>query len=305
MDDYDPTWYQFPELSSARAILQGRITKLELPEDQIDEWLCQKLMEMAKQSMPVSQGGKGRRYKGGFRALFVAANFILNERKVVAPRARPSIPVPRIEKSGDQGKGAGKARLVGQPALPIPSTARTDEDNLANDKKVIDLHWLWINGKRDKIEADREFYDMFDSDTFNLELAERFAAKKWKTRKRVEILRLIPDEQWGLASLLSEQAYNEWVSIKERVATVEKILRTNAERDSRLPKKDIEDLKQLWVAVEITGNASQRSIAQVHGWLMRKKPLAKATMSTKLRRMRTWTVLKQRAKEPRASRKSS
>lgn len=212
-----------------------------------------------------------------------AINFVMNERGLRPPRFRESRKVPYMPKPASS--------TIRVPGMPNPSLLTLEQELLSSDRKMIDLHWLYTQGKRDKV-MDRTFRDLFDRPEFDFELASEFLNKDWKTEVRAtSILQLAEIEQWQLASLVSSSIQKRWQKIDEQSLRVDRNLRNHALIRPQLGS-DIKDFKFLWVANEITGGTPQSLVAMVFGWQKGDPPLAASTISAKLKRMKRWSVEK-------------
>jgi hypothetical protein len=217
------------------------------------------------------------------RAHACAINLVMNERGLRPPRFRESRKVPY------KPKPVSSAPRI--PGVPNPSLLTPEQESLSSDRKMIDLHWLHAQGKRDKIK-DLKFRDVFDRQEFDFDLASEFLAKDWRTEPRAtSILQLTVVEQWQLASLVSNSIQAQWKKINERSLAVDRILRNHAFVRPQLAS-DIRDFKLLWIANEITGGGPLSLIATVLGWQKGEPPLSTSTISAKLKRMKTWSAEK-------------
>lgn len=215
------------------------------------------------------------------RPYVCAINLVMNERGLKPPRFRESRKVPP--------KFRPPSSIVRVPGVPNPSLLTPEEALLSSDRKMIDLHWLYAQGKRDKVK-DRNYRDLFDQPEFDFELAAEFLAKDWKTETRANsIFRFAEIEEWQLASLVSQSVQKQWRKIDDQALKVDRILRNHALIRPQLAA-DVKDFKYLWVANEITGGAPQSLVARVFGWQKGEAPLSASTISAKLKRMKRWTV---------------
>jgi hypothetical protein len=217
------------------------------------------------------------------RAYVCAINTVMNERGLRPPRFRESRRVPYKPKP--------TSSTPRTPGKPSPSWLTPEQELLSSDRKMIDLHWLHVRGKREKIK-DLAFRDLFDRPKFDFELASDFLAKDWKTEARAtSILQLTEIEQWQLASIVSNSIQKQWKRIEEQSLKVDRILRNHAFVRPQLAA-DVKDFKLLWITNEIAGGAPLSLIAKVFGWQKGEPPLSTSTISAKLKRMKRWTVEK-------------
>lgn len=220
---------------------------------------------------------KGRNAEGSLssylsiRDAYCAMSEVMNRRGLMPPRFRPQRSLP--------------APVMGRKATP-------DDTLMMRDRQVIDLHWLHCAGKRDELDAG-EFTSLFAADEFDFDRASKLAAKSWKTEVKIaKVLNLDVHEEWQMACLRSKGVDDAWRNALRSMRTViDRRLREQAFVEPGL-KKDIEDLKLLWVADKMAGELGLAAISKVHGWLACKAPLALSTMSAKLRRMRRRTAPK-------------
>jgi hypothetical protein len=170
-------------------------------------------------------------------------------------------------------------------------TALTDEQTILScDRKIIDLHWLHERGFRHELD-DEEFRNIMTMDELDSVEAQRFVERNWRTEVRVlKILGLTYKEQLQMGTLRSREVYQRVRKVDEQKAPVRRALRNRlSARGVRLHPEDVEDFVRLWVADQLSAGLGHRVIAQIHGWQRGKAPLAKQTISEKLRRMRKWT----------------
>lgn len=135
-------------------------------------------------------------------------------------------------------------------------------------------------------------YARISFNSLAVSLASQLASKEWKLEIKAErSLNLIKEEQFPLASLRGKQVIDAWQSAERSLSTtIDKRLREQALTNPSL-KLHIEDFKRLWLAEKIVGRGKGRLplIAQMHGWISGKAPLAISTLSEKLKRMRIRT----------------
>lgn len=233
--------------------------------DLIDSELTQELSILVgtssrhKTSMPYHE----------IREQYCAISLLMNERGLVPPSFRLQRPLPRRAQK-----------------------ANSDDTLMMRDRQVIDMHWLYCRGKRDTV-PDRTFAEMFLGDEFDIDMAAVLAEKPWRAEIKAEnILNLTPHEQIQMALLRTKAVAETWRNAENSMmTTIDRRLREQLVSTPSL-KPHIEDFKQLWLAEKITGRDGLAAIAQMHGWLSGKAPLATTTISDKLRRMRRRTAAK-------------
>ncbi len=202
------------------------------------------------------------------RDRYTAIACIMNRRGVFPPKFRP------------------------QRSLPLKKKEASDDSELVmRDRQVIDMHWLHCRGKRDVVPA-KYFANIFVGDELDFRLASQLASKKWKLEIKAEkSLNLLRHEQLPLAILRGKEVADDWRNAeRSMLTTIDKRLREQALTAPSL-KLHIEDFKRLWLAERIVGRGKGRLplIAQMHGWISGKAPLATSTLSEKLKRMRIRT----------------
>ncbi|RBA23281.1 hypothetical protein [Herminiimonas fonticola] len=216
------------------------------------------------------------------RSFVCAINLVMNERGLRPPRFRELRKVPFKRRPASFS-------TVKVPGVPNPSLLTPEQELLSSDRKMIDLHWLYAQGKRDRVK-DRTYRDLFDQPEFDFELAAEFLANDWTSEARVNsIFKLTDVEQWQLASLVSNSIQKQWQKIDDQALNVDRILRNHALIRPQLAA-DVKDFKYLWVANEIAGGTSQSLVARVLGWQKGEPPLSASTISAKLKKMKRWTV---------------
>lgn len=203
------------------------------------------------------------------REQYCAICMVMNERGLQPPRFRPHRALPHLLQK-----------------------ATSDETLMMRDRQVIDMHWLHCGGKRDTL-SDKTFADLFVDDELDFDLAAYLAEKSWKVEvKTSKVLNLIGHEELQMAYLRTKAIADAWRNAENTMKnTVDRRLREQLVSTPSL-KPHIEDFKQLWLADKIVGEMGLAAIAQMHGWLSGKSPLATTTLSEKLRRMRRRTAAK-------------
>lgn len=197
---------------------------------------------------------------------------VMNCRGIQPPRCRP---------------------LRSLPKLPAGGKYSAVETVMARDRQVLDLHWLHCNGKRDRL-GHKAFADLFAGDDFDFDLASVFASKGWNlASKTVKVLNLLDFEQVQMAYFRMKHIDDAWRNAETSMnTTVAKRLREWAIKEPGFAVHT-EGLKQLWLAermAAVVGITGQKIIGQIYGWLMNEEPLAKATLSAKLKRMKRRTA---------------
>ena len=196
---------------------------------------------------------------------FCTVSMLMNERGVLPPRFR--------------------ARCKGQKF--VTGMAWSDDMKLqSNDRKIIDLHWLYSTGIRDKLE-DAEFRDLLSGGDFNFENASRFVSKKWTSESRAQnILVLADGVQLQLAALSSSEVNKRWEEVSAKSVSILRKLKNAAFRKPRLTADVLHDFKLLWMAEELCSGQGLSRTGIIHGWLKGEAPLTASTISTKLKKMR-------------------
>ena len=144
----------------------------------------------------------------------------------------------------------------------IPTHLPADEHGnaqLALDRQVIDLHWLWAT-KRGKRCGVKSYETLFAGDEFDQASAVRFATEAWHWDTKAAYLNLTKNHQWELCALQTEPIRKRWVTIKagDRVGSkIRQIGATQVDmilREETRPQhqKHIQDQVATWVAVTIT-----------------------------------------------------
>jgi hypothetical protein len=143
----------------------------------------------------------------------------------------------------------------------IPAHLFADERGnaqLALDRQVIDLHWLWAT-KRGKRCGVKSYETLFATDEFDQASAVRFATEAWHWNTKAAYLNLTSNQQWELCALQTDPIRKRWVTIKagDRVgAKIRQIGATQVDmilRNETRPQhqKHIQDQVATWVAVTI------------------------------------------------------
>jgi hypothetical protein len=170
-----------------------------------------------------------------------------------------------------------------------PEAQTTDEVVVTRDRMVIDLHWLYERGYRARL-ADSRFGDLMTAHAFPFAAAEDFVSRKWKTEIRAgKIMGLSEFDQLQLAVLVTKDVRDKRKAVIEKSRKVATSLRQKSQTGAKLHSDDIDDFVCLWIADELCAGGSQTYVAQLHAWQRGSCPLAKQTISPKLRRMRRWT----------------
>ncbi|WP_079418336.1 hypothetical protein [Thiomonas intermedia] len=196
--------------------------------------------------------------------------------------------------------GAWAPAFRSYPPIPkLTSDHKPWHTEFQRDLQVIDCHWL--HSRRTPVSPrDAEFVDLFNPDEpFDMDLAETFAAKVWKTQHRVEeALGLTVYQQAQLATLRGPMILNRRQlmhygsgSGASRVpATQGRFRRTMAawcEKDPRMVLQQAA-YEALWEARELLGEgASMAQISQLAAWKTGDgtTPLADKTVRDKLARL--------------------
>ena len=185
-----------------------------------------------------------------------------------------------------------------RPKRSLPNTKigkrfSAEDTYMMLDRQIIDLHWLHCSGKRDLLDSNPEFADLFTWDEFDFDLAELLAKKGWTVEsKTAQVLGLIPYEQWQMAFFRTRDVERTWRNAHTSMQQViGKRLREKAVRDPRLAA-DIEEIKLLWLADKISIDLGRKCVGQVYAWLRGTPQLAPAILIKMLRRMRRQTKSK-------------
>ena len=150
-----------------------------------------------------------------YRNDLCAIALILNDRKAYMPVIRP---MPK----GDFSK-------AGKPA--------SDEDALiANDKRVIDLHWLCKNAK----QSHHRTAGLFVGDEFNFDAASDFVSHRGKDKEKANLLGLSTFDDVPLAMIRSEETRNRWANLLKNkskdIAVIAKAKQANHNRLNACPE---------------------------------------------------------------------
>ena len=207
------------------------------------------------------------------RKEFCALNIELSRRGSIPPAFRPTRKSPPI--SSVKGPEARRWAMT-----------------LSNDRLILDLHWLHATGFRQELN-DEKYRDLLTVNEFDFAGAEMFAGEAWKTEVRVaKILALTEYHQYQLGVLMTDATRNQVKALKLEMIHVSKRMRDVAQRGGGRQIAHADDLAKLWLADQLCGRLSQRQIAKVHQWLTRRpEPLTKATISPKLKKMRSWLAM--------------
>lgn len=170
-----------------------------------------------------------------------------------------------------------------------PKAKGHDWDTLTRDNMILDLHWLHARGFRRTID-DSEFKDLLVGESFDVQAAERYVTKEWKTEIRVLRLGLTDVEQWQMAILVGNDVRKRFQALVEGERVVETKLRSLAQRGGKLQEDDAVDFAKLWFARELAAGATQDVIARVNGWRRGQPALTKPTMSPKLKKLQNWLL---------------
>ncbi|MDE2175946.1 MAG: hypothetical protein KGJ54_11770 [Betaproteobacteria bacterium] len=194
---------------------------------------------------------------------------------------------------------AGEWAPAFRPYPKIPKMRAKHEpwhSTLQRNLQVIDCHWL--HSRRFSVyPRDPEFLDLFDGDQpFDMELAETFAAKVWKTQHRVdEALGLTTFQQAQLCALRGngilqrrQDMFHGSGSGASRVQPTQGRFRRAmgvwCEQNPRM-KSQQEAYQALWEARELLGvGAPMSQISQLAAWKLGdgSSPLADKTVRDKL-----------------------
>ncbi|HNB77166.1 MAG TPA: hypothetical protein PLX20_00080 [Rhodocyclaceae bacterium] len=190
------------------------------------------------------------------RATVCAAAFAMNERgsgegRCPAPAFRAWMPVVQ----------AIKGRIVSP-----------QDGILASDRRVIDLHWLALNGRPEPRE---EFRNLFIDGALNFSLANEFAASKGSAEAKGKLLGLTALGELPLGMVQSKATRNRWAALcKSRDADLRKI-RDALLRPSTRTTDDAELLWDIFAAHELTGGVTSHIVDLValmgHGEIRREQ----------------------------------
>jgi len=153
------------------------------------------------------------------RVSFCAINIIFNERGYISPAFR------------DFRKLRSHTGLT------------DDQEVLASDRQVIDLHWLYCQHRDKVMPSEDEFRPIFTGVDFDFQLASRYAKKKWRADTRATISLKLPEKiQKELAVYRSEKTRKRLAQIQKTKSTVEQKIRQRAsEASSRLSLDRVEE----------------------------------------------------------------
>ena len=183
------------------------------------------------------------------------------------------------------------------PKIPkVRAKHETWHSTLQRDLQVIDCHWL--HSRRFPVfPRDPEFLELFDCEKpFDMDLAETFAAKVWKTQHRVdEALGLTTFQQAQLCALRGtgiiqrrQDMFNGSGSGASRVQPTQGRFRRAmgvwCEKNPRMRSQQAA-YQALWEARELLGvGASMSQISQLAAWKLGdgRSPLADKTVRDKL-----------------------
>lgn len=196
---------------------------------------------------------------------FLRVSMALNELGIVPPRFRPNRRAPPTDRNKDYGK-----------------TNR----QLSCYQQLVDLHWLFCTGKRDRIpEAGIE--RLFEGPEFDWDAARQLAEKPWKSEtKAIRSLRLSDFEQWQLYKLQTPKLRQRWDRIRIEAPAVEVVLKNRARRFPSLAA-ELQDLLCLWQADKLCGDSLLKDKAHVHMWLTgRFEPWSPQKTRDRLRKLR-------------------
>lgn len=199
---------------------------------------------------------------------YLALSRQLNELGVTPPRLRPRRNLPT---TSDKHLYAAKAAYA----------------QLSIDSQAIDLHWLYCNGKRDRI-PERGMEHLFSGPEFNWDVAKQLASKEWKAETKVSRSLALSDfEQFQLAKLQTNAIGQRWRNTLRDKPLIEAGLKNRARRYPSL-EADIPELTALWQADRLCGaTATLRDKARMHMWLSgRAEPWPPQLARDRLRKLR-------------------
>jgi hypothetical protein len=163
------------------------------------------------------------------RSLYVGINAELNLRGRVAPYWRP------------------------HPKLPPPPVGHTEGQKiLNNDKRVLDLHWLFLHA-RPVPPRDGRFRDLFEADEFDFVAAWNLVRTVGKTTHILGHLNLSLETQMGLTALRGREAGDLFGVIEKDADAL-----GNRLRHSRQPK--YEKVADDWRNVRLAYGIAMASI---------------------------------------------
>lgn len=205
-----------------------------------------------------------------FRDQYCAISMVMNQRGIQPPIFRPKRSLPK----------------------PIKGQKPDLSDTLMMlDRQVIDLHWLHCRGKRDLLATHKYFAELFAEEEFNIDLAAEFACKSWSIASKThKVLDLMDFDQWQMAYFRGKPIEDSWRNAELTMnSTIDKRLRQHTLKKQEFAAH-VQGLKQLWLADKMASDLGQKMVGQVYGWLTGEEPLAKGTLSAKLKRMKRRTA---------------
>lgn len=198
---------------------------------------------------------------------FLRMNMAVNELCITPPRFRPNRRAPSTKRK-DLYAGSTSYR------------------QLSCDQQLIDLHWLFCSGKRDRI-PEAGIGHLFEGPKFDWVAAKSLTEKMWKAEtKAIRSLALTDFDQFQLAKLQSHAIRKRWERALLDAPMIEVALKNRARRHPSL-LAEIQVLTQLWQADQLCSGSSLKDKAHVHMWLCRRsEPWAAQMTRDRLRKLR-------------------
>lgn len=200
---------------------------------------------------------------------FVGLSILLNNQRLLAPAFRP------------------------QPKLGLVKGSPIYMD-IHRDQVGIDCHWLYC--RREHVATrDEELRPLFDlNEIFPFDLAREFAEQIWTKKHRIEqLLVLTPRQQCQLATLRGQNVEGRFKAalkglgkghsrVPPKVTAVRLQLYEWAERNKGV-RRLLKDYENLWLAIELLGNAAPiRQVAELFSLISGKPKLDDKTVKGKL-----------------------
>lgn len=155
-----------------------------------------------------------------------------------------------------------------RPLSGLPKKAEgNDEETLARDRQVIDLHWRANSTDKPMIPV-ADFPGIFDNERFDFDLAARFAELTWRQQTKTIHLHLTDDMQWEHAIIQAPSIRDKWRTIERGDVRGSKVKQLGAPQiytllhqsmanESHL-RTHIPGFVRIWMAQRIVGDAPQR-----------------------------------------------
>lgn len=197
---------------------------------------------------------------------YLEINIALDELGITPPRFRPNRRAPATRQKHLYDSSASNRKL-------------------SCDQQLVDLHWLFCAGKRDRIpEAGIE--QLFEGPEFDWDAARQLAEKPWKSEtKAIRSLRLSDFEQMQLCKLQTPKVRMRWDRVRAAAPGVEVALKNRARHFPSL-SAEVQDLVRLWQANKLCSSAPLRDTALVHMWLTgRSEPLSPQQTRDRIRKL--------------------